>query len=380
MAVTIIDLKSLLQRWMQNFGLNLQDRKAKRQVVLWLLLLCFEIFLIFYLFFLSYKIKIIDKSKQSIVNSISPQCYGVEREDLEEFKSRVKTLEQRLLGLVQLFDPVRRQYPQGYEVSLYFVEQLQKAEESLKLKAKNRGLKFLGFGFKDELPSEKEAVFYLKQLDVLEVLIDTGLDHDIDFESINPQEGADQKDEDIDFVRLLIRLEFVITPSHFVEYVSKINEMVPLLNIKSLKAEEVKDKLVVSLLLEQLHSAAEWRNKKLIEPIDKNEIIKGSEDYLSILRGTNPFFQVKSELIETTTLKASSKEGLGKKERFIFRGSAVFREKPVAVIEDTLNKETLFISKGEYIADFQLREFSRDNAILISLEDGEEEVVLQRKR
>ncbi|MDD4909311.1 MAG: hypothetical protein PHR44_01335 [Candidatus Omnitrophica bacterium] len=369
------DLKEASRRWARFFKEGVKDERIKKHLAFSMLLIFLAIFLILRLFFLSYKIKMIAEDKAAVAASISKDYRDIDEAALADMQKKTGLMWQRLLGLTEMFDPAQEGRKEGYEASLYFVEQLQSIEKSLKLKAENKKLLFQGLGFNEDLPSEKDSVFYLKQMDALRSAVELGLDSNISFGPVMPQ-GIDQKDESLGFLRLLARAEFTAAPSDLVEYINEIRDTAPLLVITSLKAEEKDGRMQASMLFERLHCGQDWRDRKLEKPLSRAEAVEKADDYLKILRGVNPFFQDQKKEEPAAPAGAAGGAEL-KKERLIFKGSAVFRDRPVAVIEDTLSKETFFIAEGQSIATFKLLSFSSDSATLTAIDSGKE-IVLQR--
>jgi hypothetical protein len=88
----------------------------------------------------------------------------------------------------------------------------------------------------------------------------------------------------------------------------------------------------------------------------------GIEGSVSVLRGKSPFvIPVKQEVIAEAAAPVEEEKPA---QRFFYKGSAVLQKKSVAVLEDSLRGETLFLSAGEKFDVFRLKAFSETEATL----------------
>ena len=106
----------------------------------------------------------------------------------------------------------------------------------------------------------------------------------------------------------------------------------------------------------------------------KQKILQPQQDYIRILRENNPFYVPVAQAPETNTESPQAQVPVKPPVRFIYKGNAVLKSKEVAVVEDALNQETLFLSKGESIGGYVLINFTPDFAILRS-QEGEELII-----
>jgi hypothetical protein len=306
---------------------------------------------------------------QAALNQISP---GISGETLEQFKDQInKLLETQLLPLAYLFDPPEKEIKEDYDPSIYFVDELGKTNQFLKTKAISKQLSYTDLGFKEKLPEEKEARYLLKQLYTLRDLVNKGIDCDVNFISVVPQ--PQEEIPDLTGVKMMkARLELSAPASALLEFIIQVSQTVPLISLESvvLKAQDSVFKSEVTL--SQTLIEAPWKDRGIpFNPLNTKDIFSGQEKFVNILRGNNPFSLPKPAESQATPLQAPAQQPK-ESPRFLYRGKAMLKAKEVAIIEDTLNKKTVFVAPQDRIGDFTLKELKAQEIILKNVNDGKE--------
>jgi hypothetical protein len=298
---------------------------------------------------------------------------GFNNQTLSQLEKELKDLKERLLIFASLFDPSEKWIKKDYDPSIYFVEELNKINRSLKLKAVN----YPGIGFKEKIPNEKEAVFLLRQLYQLNEVINKGIDCNINFNSINPQPPEDWAV--FDGMKIAkSEIKFNASAPAVIEFIIQISEIIPLVSIESFTLEVKDSSLNVGMTLSQIIIDADWKEEKIpISPLEIKSILGEKEDLINILRANNSFLV--SRLKEPgESISPVNVEPPKQLPRFLYRGKAILNSKEVAVIEDTLNQETLFLSPEERIDDFILKDL-KDEEIIMEDIKNEKEIIITRE-
>jgi hypothetical protein len=284
----------------------------------------------------------------------------------------------RLLGLSALFDPKYKWIKKNYDVSIYFVEELGNVKQALKQKAEDKKLPLPDLGFKEKLPSEQEADYLLSQLYGLREVVAKGLDYGIAFQSVNPL-GVEEK-TGIDGVKTVkSRLQLRCPAETMIEFIIKLNEIVPKVCFNSLSLTLKDSSYDIDATLEQVSIDMDLSGMPEIKTAAQIQEITGNQDvdFVRTLRSNNPFF-VPSAPAVPPEAAAESPKPKTPPVRFIYRGQATLKSKPVVVIEDLLTQETVFVGLNEKIGDFTLINFS-DSQITLHAADTGKELVIKRE-
>jgi len=309
------------------------------------------------------------------LNQVSP---GFNERTLSQLKQEINQLEERLLALAYLFDPPDKEISKDYDLPIYFVDELSKTSQFLKLKAINKGISYPDLGFKETLPDELEARYLLRQLYTLKEVISRGMDCGVKFISISPQPIEDSGIlADIKVAKT--HIEFIAQTPAFIEFIIQVSELVPLDSIESVLLSRLEDSTFkVNMTLSYTVIDTDWKDKKIhFTPLNIRDVFMSQEKFINMLRGNNPLSVV---MPPETQKELPVQAGVQPKEsaRFLYRGKAVLKAKEVAVIDDTLNKETVFLALQEKIGDFILKELQDFQIVLKNINNGQE-IIIKRE-
>lgn len=312
----------------------------------------------------------------AMLNQVLP---GFNNQAVEQLKQDIDKLEIQLLAFVYLFDPPEKEIKKDYDISIYFVEELGKTKQSLKAKSSGKNVTYPDLGFKETLPDEKEAAYLLKQLYVIKDLVERGMDDGVNFNVITPQPSEELSI--LPGVKLAkTRLEFTATPAALINFLIQASEIVPLNSIEYILVKSQDSILKTDMVLRRIAIEADWKNKDLaFTPLNPKVIFLGEEKVINSLRANNPFSRVLAQEPVESPLKPpveQSKQG----PRFVYQGKAILRSKEVAVIEDTLNQETVFLAPGDKAGDFILIELSESQIILKNKNTGQEIIIKRQEQ
>lgn len=354
----------------------------------------------------------------AILSQVSPKF---DSQTLRKLQEETKDLKKQIINLADVIDPKERWVKKDYDLSVSFVEELNKINQFLKSRIKNKQaegsalppdklrtggssasldktsvpfaqnlkqsqrINYSDLGFKEKLPGEKEAIYLLNQLYGLKEVVNLGVDYGVTFDSVNPlsmdsvEELKDKRA--IKQLKTAIELtssaegliEFLIglmdiTPAVFIDNIS-LNFLDPL----SLKAELTLSHFVIEPELWGSLGALGRREdvKKFSSLFSKDAIIE-QQNYERILRRKNPFLAVVAKQIDTGGRFAQVSDTPKQIKRFFYRGKATLKGKEVVVIEDALNKETVFLSIGETISNFNVKNFTDEYVVFENINDNKE--------
>jgi len=309
------------------------------------------------------------------LNQVSP---GFNNKTLGQIKQEISQLEERLLALAYLFDPPDKEISKDYDLPIYFVDELSKASQFLKLKAINKGISYPDLGFKETLPDEKEARYLLRQVYILKEVVSRGMDCGVNFISITPLPIEDLAFfTDIKLAKT--RIEFTAQAPALIEFIIQVSEIVPLDSMESVLLSRSEDShFTVDMTLSYTVIDTDWKDKEIpFAPLNIRDVFLGQEKFINMLRGNDLLsVVVPPETKEELPVQA----GVQRKQlaRFLYRGKAVLKGKEVAVIDDTLNQETVFLSLQEKIGDFILKDL-QDLQVILENINKDQEIIVKRE-
>lgn len=318
------------------------------------------------------------KNKAALAQGLT----GFEGQSIEQLRQEIKNLKTRIMNLSVIFDPKDRWFKKDYDLSIYFVEELGKLNQSLKTKALEKKVDFQELGFKEKLPSESEAFFLLSQLSGIKEIVNLGLDYSINFKSVTPQEievleGAPE------IRNAKTRIGLTCPAQGLIEFLIQLNEIIPKPYVESFVLKSLDSAFEMTLSMDNTIIDLNWLDKEQFAipsgEIKKAILSQDEEKFARALRGANPFLTVtpvpKGEVEEVRSVAKSEKPKI--QQRFFYHGRATLKSKEVAVIEDTLNEETIFLAQGESIGNFVLKEILSDQIVLENILDKKEIVIKQ---
>jgi len=312
---------------------------------------------------------------QAALNQVLP---GLNNETLDQFKQEInKILETQLLPLVYLFDPPQKDIKKDYDPAIYFVDELGKTNQLLKAKAATKQVNYTDLGFKEKLPEEKEARYLLRQLYTLQAVVSKGIDCGINFIAIAPQPLEDLGD--LAGIKVAkARLELTAPASAFLEFIIQISQIVPLVCVESLLLKSQDSVFKIEMTLAQTLIEADWKEKGIpFNPLNEKDIFLGQEKFINVLRGDNPLSAPKPQGSAQPAAQANIEQPK-QPLRFLYKGKATLQSKEVAIVEDTLNKKTVFLAPGEKIGDFLLKELKGQEIVLKNITD-DREITIKRE-
>jgi hypothetical protein len=324
-----------------------------------------------------------DQVLKQVYPGFNPQLVPQTRRDINYVKDQ-------LAEACDLFDPPEESLRKDYDLSIYFVEELSKANRALKQKAQDKQLQFSELNFKEKVPSDREAYAMINQLLGLERVVDLGLDYGVNFKSVEP--GVTENLDVLPGIRQQrSQLKIICPGSAVMDFITGINAVVPHISFDALvfvlKGSYFEADVNIN------HTICDRKVLDIIRPGDglkektaspskaMQEFISLEEDLSRILKINNPFTREGEKRQEAEASSQPAAEGEEEKkgqERFFYRGKAILRSKEVAVIEDAQNQETFFVSREEKVGDFILKDFSDEEAVLGAAAPGFEDLVLKR--
>ncbi len=324
-------------------------------------------------------------------DEVLKQTYpGFNPQIIPQLRGEIDYVKTQLVETCDLFDPKDNSLRKDYDLSIYFVEELSKANRALKQKAQDKQLNFNEFNFKEKVPSDREAYSMINQLLGLEKAVDLGLDYGINFKSVEP--GVTENLDAIPGIRQQkSQIKMMCPGSSIMDFITGFNQAVPHLSFESfiflLKGSYFEADLNVSHIicdrkaLDIAQSPEQFKDKAVTPSQAMKELNAKQEDLARILKINNPFKregEQKNEPREQPQASAQQKEEKKDEERFFYRGKAILRSKEVAVIEDTENQETIFAARGDNVGNFILKDFSDEQAVLGASSPGAKDVVIKR--
>lgn len=281
-------------------------------------------------------------------------------------------------GILEVFDSRQEMLiKKGYDASIFFVEELKNITKSLNEKAGAKQTQISALGFKEELPSELDAVYLLKQLYCLQKVISAGIDAGVNFTEISPA-PLPKKGENEQFILLNSKISFTCSPKDWVEFLSGISGIRPLVLLGSISVTKTESGLSGNIVLEQLVIDDKLRYSGDVKPFNLDNYSQTEGNYLAALRAANLFFVAPSKA-PSNIIEEKPVEAVPEKPRFYFRGKVISRGAPQAVVEDTLNQDTSFLSKGAKIAGYVLDNITDEEIILTNTADGKQ-LILKMSR
>jgi len=234
-------------------------------------------------------------------------------------------------------------------------------------------------GFKETLPDEKEARSLLKQLYVIRDVVNRGMDDEVNFSSVTPQAMEDLGA--LSGMKLAkIRIEFTATAPALIDFLIQVSEIVPLDSVEYILVKSQDSTFKTDMTLGYVVIEADWKEKTItFTPLNVKEIFSGEEKIINSLRANNPFYAGKAQEPTGISSKAAAEQPK-QPPRFLYLGKAILKSKEVAVIEDTLSQETIFLAPGERTGDFTLKELKELQIILKNINTSQEIIVKRQEQ
>jgi hypothetical protein len=291
----------------------------------------------------------------------------------------VLTRKEQLAGSISLFDPKDAWLKKDYDLSIYFVEELSKANQALASEALAKGISFPELGFKEKLPQEEEAAILLSQLFGIKRVAQLGIEQGMRFKSIIPL-GADPVPGLSAIRAAATRIELTAPSQSLIEFIIQLQEVIPKACVVSLSVKSAGQffdidlslaNIIVDMSSEQLQMLAAFPKPKAVS-LDAHQQV-----FARALRSSNPFFVPPPVEVLAVEGDSAKQQQLKPARRYIYNGTAVLRAKSVVIIEDTLRNETLFVGKDEKLGDFIVDSFDSESAALRNSLDHKE-LILKR--
>lgn len=330
----------------------------------------------------------------AILSQVAP---NFNKQTLKKLQEETKYLRMQLRSLADVIDPKERWVKKDYDLSVSFVEELNKVNQFLKSKIKNkqaspeqgRRIEYSDLGFKEKLPGEKEAIYLLNQLYGLKETVNLGVDYNITFNSINPLSMSDVEElKDKGAIKQLkSRIEFTSSAEGLMEFLIGLTDVIPAVCIDNIssnfsgpslfKTELTLSHFVIEPeLWESLAAIIKKEDIKKSSSLFSKDAIIEQQNYERTLRRKNPFLAVVAKQIDSGGRFIQGSEAPPKPaKRFFYRGKATLKGKEVVVIEDVLNKETVFADIGEKIANFIVKNFTEEYVVFENINDHKETTI-----
>ncbi len=193
------------------------------------------------------------------LNQVFP---GFNEQTLGKLKQELSRLEEHLLALAYLFDPPDKEARGDYDLPIYFMDELSKTGQFLKLKAINKGMSYPDLGFKEALPDEKEAGYLLKQLYALKEVVSRGMDCGVNFISITPFAP-----EDLGILAGVktakTRIEFTAKTPALIEFFIQVSDIVPLDCVESILVKSQDSTFKSDMILSYTVIETDWKAQEV---------------------------------------------------------------------------------------------------------------------
>ncbi|MCD6539752.1 MAG: hypothetical protein J7K37_03515 [Candidatus Omnitrophica bacterium] len=295
----------------------------------------------------------------------------VTKERLEELREEIRFLKKKLKGLTELFRVQKEE--EVLDPEIFFAQKINTLRKQLLRKAEAKGIAPPQMEMPESLPSQEEIPYYLAQLENLERAVDLGLSSNIDFESVKILKPASLGG----LRRLSMELGFRTEGSAFSKYLLLLAENKSLLNIECLEfkteagiegvikiSNTLVDKEAFNLVSQDIQGT-DYKRKILVEDGLKERFLK------------NKIFVEKKKKI-LAPAKKSRPLSSNKVQRFFYRGIGILQGERVAALEDSLKGEMLFLTTGDRVEDFEVKEFGDTQLILENIKTSKE-LILKRQ-
>jgi len=293
----------------------------------------------------------------------------VTKNKLEELRKEIWVLKRKFKGLTEVFQLQKEE--EILDPEIFFAQKINSLRKQLLRKAEAKGISPPQMEVPKSLPPQEEIPYYLAQLKNLERAIDLGLSSNVDFESVKILEPASFEG----LRQLSMELGFRTEGSAFSKYLLLLAENKPFLDIDYLEfkteagiegvikiSKILVNKEVFNLVSQQIHGFDYGRKiligEELKERFLRNKIFVEKKEILAPLKKAEP---LSPEV-----------------QRFFYRGIGILQGERVAALEDSLKGEVLFLTIGEKIEDFEVKEFSDTQLILENIKTSKE-LILKRQ-
>ncbi|HEC68993.1 MAG TPA: hypothetical protein ENI31_01715 [Candidatus Omnitrophica bacterium] len=279
----------------------------------------------------------------------------VAKNKLEELRKEIRVLKKKFKGLTEVFRVQKEE--EVLDPEIFFAQKINSLRKQLLRKAEAKGINPPQMEVPKSLPPQEEIPYYLAQLENLERAIDLGLSSNIDFESVKILEPISLGS----LRQLSMELGFRTEGSAFSKYLLLLVENKPLLDIDYLEFKteagiegviKISNTLVnkeAFNLVSQDIQGLDYRGKILVEDGLKERFLK------------NKIFAKKEKILVPVE---KSQPLSSKVQRFFYRGIGTLRGEKVAALEDSLKGEVLFLTIGDRVEAFEVKEFSDTQLIL----------------
>ncbi|MBU4346855.1 MAG: hypothetical protein KKH29_06005 [Candidatus Omnitrophica bacterium] len=332
-----------------------------------LLLLCW---------FLKARVEFFKKESQKNLVLLDQILPGFNQESQGRLQQEIGTLKQELLNLSVLFDPKEKWLKEDYDLSILFVEDLSNITQYLKNKTQSKQMDFVDLGFPEKLPSEKEAISLLTQLYGLKEVLELGIDLGIQFESVQPKK-IEKPDalSPADLARSYLELD--CPKEVLIEFMIQLQDIIPKVCLDSFLIQSQDNSFEISLAFSNVLLNLDWRKKgkEAISGVRMQKLASQTdEDIISILRSNNPFFVTGPKEVVSAATGAPEiykiEEGEKPTLRFFYRGKVILKGKEAVAMEDTLNKETVFLKRQQQYGNFKVVDFSDEELTLENIDNA----------
>lgn len=297
----------------------------------------------------------------------------VSEKNLEKLKLETESMERKILFFLNLYSKKKEEIPEVNK-RLYFAQKASELQKRLKRRAELNLVKAPLFEFSSELPAEKEVDIFLKDLEILEEVVNLGIKENLDFEKINLL-----KTEDVGEVPLLKKIGVEISlggkKSNVFSFLDSCLENLLFLDIEELILSEEAEKILVYLKPVSLILSS-----KFAQEVNKELKPFNFSSFLRVKKSVRTKFLNNKIWGESPEFKKSlKKEATGQRqERFYYRGLAVLKGKEVVVIEDASSGDFLFLALGQKIGEYKLKDFTPEEITLESLKNKKELIIKRR--
>lgn len=312
-------------------------------------------------------------SNRELIKQTAPD---LSKRTIPELEEGIIDVKSQIYATATLFNPQSKWLRDGYDVSILFVEELNNANQQLKDAAADMQVQFPGIVFAEKLPAEGAAVQLLTQLYGIREVAELAISLGADILDITPEPAADD-DGFTHGAVLPASMEFSFPHETVVEFLIRITGVVPKIAVTTLAVKTEDEAVLITLdmstIFTQFDLTDEEKNRYSVAGVPEESYPQGIQRAVSLMRGNSPFVIPERRKEEIMLAEEASAEPEPEPEiprqRFYFRGKATLQSQEVAVVEDTMRQETVFLARGERYDTYLMKDFSDDGIILEGIDD-----------
>lgn len=251
---------------------------------------------------------------------------------------------------------------------IYYAEKVAGLEKRMRKKAEEQGIKYPNVFLPKNLPSEKDADMFVRQLESAEAIVDAGLTEGVRFKDVRVSVEHEESGDGT----LLTEVAFETSGDSLAAFLYGVVGRKPLLPVTVFSFERAPGGLKGLLRVEEV-PASEAVLRDFV-PDEKNAKDLSSRMTVDGQRKKTFFaaaFMKTKEPAPTAVVAVKREE----KPTFVFKGLAKKKGVPCAVIEDSAKDELYFLLAGEKAGMMTVMSFEESTAVIRDTTTGKEETL-----